>query len=165
MLLNDWATVASIISSLAVAISLVYLGIQIRQNAKHTRAGIYQGRIGRISDQQIALADADIAAALIQGNGGAVTSESVKQLQFQRLMAAHFYGWQDTFFQYQYGLIDEDLFQQMRAAVARSLTQPGCRAEWQSIRVPGTKFTKFVDDILLGVTEAVSDTSKRSQGM
>jgi hypothetical protein len=154
MQLNDWATIASIISSLAVAVSLIYLGVQIRQNTKHTRAAIYQGRIGRISDQQIALADADIVAALIGGNGGVVTPETVKQFQFQRLMNAHFYGWQDTYFQYQHRLIDDDLFQQMRLAVSRALRQPGYRAEWANIRVPGTKFTKFVDDILATVAVA-----------
>jgi hypothetical protein len=154
MLLNDWATIAGIISSLAVAVSLIYLGIQIRQNTKHTRAAIYQGRIGRISDQQIALADADIVAALIQGNGGVVTPETVKQFQFQRLVNAHFYGWQDTYFQYQHRLIDEDLFQQMRAAMSRALRQPGFRAEWASIRQPGTKFTEFVDEIVATIGAA-----------
>ena len=148
MSLNDWAALASIFSSLAVAVSLGYLGLQIRQNTKHTRASINQGRIGRISDQQIALADADIVAALIKGNGGEATPEAIKQFQFERLMAAHFYGWQDSFSQYQNGLLDDDLFRQMRSTVARVLRQPGYRAEWAKIREPGTKFTKFVDDIL-----------------
>lgn len=48
MNLSDVASVATIISSAAVALSLVYLGLQARQNTKHTRALIQAGRVDRL---------------------------------------------------------------------------------------------------------------------
>jgi len=44
MSLSDLAAIGSLISGVAVLISLIYLSQQIRQNTKHSRAIIQQGR-------------------------------------------------------------------------------------------------------------------------
>ena len=51
MSLSDLAAIGSLISGVAVLISLIYLARQMRQNTKHTRALIQQGRVERISNQ------------------------------------------------------------------------------------------------------------------
>jgi hypothetical protein len=44
MSLSDLASISNLVSSVAVLASLVYLAQQIRQNTKHTRTLIQQGR-------------------------------------------------------------------------------------------------------------------------
>ena len=44
MSLSDLAAIATVISGLAVLGSMIYLAQQTRQNSKHTRALIQQGR-------------------------------------------------------------------------------------------------------------------------
>lgn len=90
MTLSDLAALGSFVSGVAVLISLVFLYFQLRQvnaqvlqNSKHTQALIWQGASNRGAAQMVAMADADLCAAYLAGNGKAVTPEAIKQRQFQ----------------------------------------------------------------------------------
>lgn len=148
MTLSDFATFSTAISGFAVTASLIYLALQTHQSVKHTRALIHQGRIARIGELAMESADADVTSAIIIATGGTPTPEEVKRRQFNAFCAASFYGWQDSFSQHRKGLLDEDIFIQMRAALVRALSLPAVHAEWQNLRVPGTKFAAFVDEII-----------------
>jgi hypothetical protein len=152
--LSDFATFSTAISGFAVTASLIYLALQTHQNTKHTRALINQGRIDRIADTRLAAANPEIAAAIIIADGGAPTPERIKQEQFSAYCNATFYGWQDSFSQHHRGLLDDDIYSQMREAVVKALAQPGYRAEWEKIRVPGTRFAGFVDGIIATLPSA-----------
>jgi hypothetical protein len=82
MTLSDLASVASILSSAAVAVSLVYLGVQAHQNAKHTRALIQSSRVDRLMAQMIGFSDADKCAAYLVGNGREPTAQAIQERQF-----------------------------------------------------------------------------------
>jgi hypothetical protein len=149
MTLSDFATFSTAISGLAVTASLIYLALQTHQNAKHTKALIHQGRIGAIRELAMTAADTDIASAILFASGKPSTPEEVKRFKFANYCAARFYGWQDTFSQRQTGLLDEDIFLQMRTGLAMAMSEPAFRAQWESnIRVPGTRFAAFVDDVI-----------------
>lgn len=46
-------------------------------------------------------------------------------------------------------MLGEDLLAQMRYGVATAMREPTFRAQWESnIRVPGTKFAVFVDEVI-----------------
>ena len=149
MSLSDLATFSTALSGLAVTASLIYLALQTHQNSKHTRALIHQGRIAGIRDLAVAATNTDLAAAIVSASGVEPTQELVRRAQFRFYCAASFYGWQDSFSQHEGGLLDEDIFRQMRTAVVTALGHPAMRAEWNDvIRVPGTKFAAFVDGII-----------------
>lgn len=148
MTLADFASLSTAISGIAVTVSLIYLALQVHQNTKHTRALIHQGRIARIGELVMASAEPSMAAAIVASTTGSATPDDVRRHQFRAYCAASFYGWQDSFAQHRIGLIDEDIFMQMKAAVAAALSVPAIRAEWETrIRVPGTAFAAFVDGI------------------
>jgi len=48
--LSDWASIAEIISGVAVVVTLIFLVIGIRENTAVTRASMYQNSIGQIVD-------------------------------------------------------------------------------------------------------------------
>lgn len=149
MTLSDFATFSTAISGLAVTASLIYLALQTHQNVKHTRALIHQGRIAGIRELVLAAADTDLAAAILFARGQGATPQDVKQFQFASFCTASFYGWQDSYSQHRVGLLDEDIYMQMRSAVASAMSFPAARAYWETtIRVPGTKFAAFVDEII-----------------
>lgn len=149
MTLSDFATFSTAISGLAVTASLIYLALQTHQNAKHTRALIHQGRIAGIRELVLTAAAPDMASAILIARGESAAPEDVKRMQFGAFCAASFYGWQDSFSQHRMGLLDEDIYLQMRSAVAAAMRYPAFRAQWEtSIRVPGTKFAAFVDEII-----------------
>ena len=83
MPLSDLASIGSVFSSLAIAVSLIYLGIQTHQAAKHTRALISQGHEGLLSNDQLS----DLGAAV-----GAVLRRPGSHQFWERWKAAHAFG-------------------------------------------------------------------------
>ena len=146
MSLSEISTVASIVSSFAVAVSLIYLALQTHQNAKHSQALVNQGRLALVANLSLKATDADVAAAL---SGGAPTEENIRQAQFRYWIAAANVGWMDSFAQHERGLLDDDVYRTFKRTLAGILGQPQARAIWEnSLRVPGTKYAAFVDDII-----------------
>ena len=103
MSLSDLAALGGFVSGLGVLVSLVFLYFQLRQlnfqarqNARHTRALIFQGGAARASSQMLTMADTDLVAASIIGNGGVVTPEAIKARQFRLLWHAHYITWTTT---------------------------------------------------------------------
>lgn len=165
MTISELATFSTAISGLAVTASVIYLAIQTHQATKHTKALIKQGRVNRLSEQSLAGTDADVATAIILANGSEATPDAIKRLQFSMYCFGIFYGFQDSFSQYQAGLLDDDMFLQLKAVLSRVLAQKGYRAEWGNVRVNGTKFASFVDAIISTLPETTesrtfSSTSK-----
>lgn len=162
MSLADLAIIASIVSSLAVAASLVYLGLQTHQNIKHTRALIEQARINRIIAQYLAMADESVVAAHIAGNGGAVTPEEIKRRQFWLECSAQRFSWQDAFFQKTQGLISDETFAASRAFFVERLKQePGLCAYFQQHSSSGipTKFETFVKTLLADALSPITPSA------
>lgn len=151
MTISDLATFSTALSGLAVTASVIYLAVQTHQATKHTKALIRQGRVSRLSEQSLAATQPYLATAIILANGGDATPEAIQRMQFSRYCLGLFYGFQDSFSQYHDGLLDEDMFVQLKAVLSQTLNQKGFLAEWQNVRVPGTKFAAFVDKIAAGL--------------
>src|ERR1700759_2337798 len=116
MSLSDIAAIGSIVSSLAVAVSIFYLGVQTHQAAKHTRAQISQGRASRQTDFLAAFSDADKVAAMVEVTTGTPPTPAViKQRQTRMFFQGCFAGWLDIFEQHEMGLLSTDQFADLRA--------------------------------------------------
>ena len=151
MSLSDLASVGSFVSGAAVLISLIYLSVQVKQSSRHTRALIIQGRAARITGQYLTLASSDLVSAWIVANGAAPTPEAVWRRQFALQCMATDYSWEDTFCQYEVGLLGEDQFGDFRAKLKMLLRDPGLRSYFsqRSISKDGpTTFHRFVDELL-----------------
>ena len=127
MTLSDLASIGSFVSGIAVLASLIYVSLQVKQNSKHTRALILQGRAARITSQYLTLANAELSSAWIAASGVTPTPEMVRRRQFLLQGMATDYSWEDTFCQHEAGLLGEDQFGDFRAKLAVLLQDPGLR--------------------------------------
>ena len=128
MSLSDISAVSSSISGIAVLVSLVYLALQTRQNSKHTRALIQQGRVERIVNASLMMAEPELVAAWIVGNDTEATPEAVKQLQFTLQCRVYLNSWDDSVTQYHQGLVSEEQFNRFCGQVSSLVaTSPGLR--------------------------------------
>ena len=147
MNLSDVASVASIVSSAAVALSLIYLGLQAHQNAKHTRALIQAGRVDRLMAQVIGYSDADKCAAYLVGNGQAATAEAIQQRQFMLQCLGQVGVMLDVFTQHGEGLLNDEQFNGVCATYRVWLREPGFRQFLENFRTAGNaaqpKFSAF----------------------
>jgi hypothetical protein len=132
MTLSDLASIGSLVSGIAVLVSLVYLAIQVRQAEKNQRAALNQGYITRVADYLRWYADSpinELRARVIAGDT-AFTAEELLRLQLAfrvTLLSA-----QDAYLQHKAGLLDEmTLDNSMRNVRNGWLNQPVYRALWQ----------------------------------
>lgn len=163
MSLSDLASVASILSSLAVAISLIYLALQVHQNTKHARAAIQQNRVDRLTASAYAIAESDLAAAFLKGVGRDPTADAVKAFQFTSMLNAQALAWMDTFTQHDDGLLNDDQFASHRASLKQQLSFGAVRKFWKDWKAQRpdchTKFKAFVDEIAAQAERTAATTS------
>jgi hypothetical protein len=131
MSLADWASIGSLISSIAVLISLIYLAIQVRQAERNQQASIRQGRATRLVDIILAAGDPSYAEALAKGTAGTGGITRAEFGQFTAVYGALLASAEDTFLQHREGLLGEAMFASFRESWRQTLAQPGVRALWK----------------------------------
>lgn len=158
MSLADLASIASVISSLAVLISLAYVGYQIRQNTKHTRALIQSARVDRLMNQLVGFSDADKCAAYLAGNGQEPTAASVRERQFYMQCLAQVATISEVFTQHEDGLLSDEQFVAVRETYKIWLRQPGFRqvvkTMMQTSFSTSSKVKAFIESLLNETADA-----------
>jgi len=135
MSLSDVASIGSIVSSVAVVVSLAYLGFQIRQNTLHQRASMQQGRAARVVELISRTAETDIAAAMLRGRVADPDMEPVQLEQFLRVLTAIFLNFEDGYLLQQSGMLDSASAKgDVEALKGHIFAQPGYRIAWQMLR-------------------------------
>ena len=160
MPISDLASIGSILSSIAVAVSLVYLGLQAHQNAKHTRALIQSARVDRLMNQMIGFSDAGKCAAYLVGNGKEPTLQAIQERQFFMQCLAQTGVMLDVFTQHQSGLLNAEQFNGVCGTYRVWLREPGFRklmiernAAFREVQ-PG--FVAFVETLMKDETHLSS---------
>jgi hypothetical protein len=128
MSLSDLAALGNLVGGVAVLVSLAYLSVQVRQNTKHMRALMFQGRAARINDHLTAMLQPDACAAYIAGNDQTPTPDAIRRRQFYLQCSGYFVGWEDSYLQHREGLMGAEEFARFRDGLAAILARdPGLR--------------------------------------
>ena len=98
MTLSDLASIGTFVSAVAVVVSLVYLGSQIRQARVHQQAAIRSERASRLVAMNIASQEPSIAVAIAKGVIGSDDISGTQYAQFAHFCRASFYNAEDTYF-------------------------------------------------------------------
>ena len=149
MSLVDLASIGSFVSGVAVLVSLIYLGLQVRQAKLHQQAAIRQGRADRIVTMCFHGGDPSIADAIAKGYAGAEDITATQLTQYHYLCRGLFYHFEEEFFQHKEGLANDAYYASFLAGTARILCEPGLRVQWRQQRdgfVP--EFVAFMDKLL-----------------
>jgi hypothetical protein len=151
MSLSEIASIASAVSGLAATVSLIYVGIQIRQSVRHTMAQIHQGTAARTTTILLGRMNADTVAAWIEGNGGTPTPELIRERQFEDQCGLAMIAMEDYFSQHELGLLSAEHFSRGSETFRHRLKEPGLRAYWLRQRVimakAAPKYCAFIDSL------------------
>ncbi len=147
MTLVDLANIGQIIGSLSVIASLIFVGLQIRQNTKATRATALQMNADYWLNYFTLLANKEFNDVYSKGALGRVEMEGGQFGQFFFLCRATFMGCENQHHQYLSGLLDDDAYKGYEATIREQIAAfPGVRAMWQLVKhTYGTEFVKFLD--------------------
>ncbi len=155
MTLADLSSIASMISGLAVLVSLVYLGLQTRQNIRHTRGLIQRGRADLTVENTRSWADGLMACV-----AGAPDVTEKDLMRFSLMTRAAFLYWEDGYLQNRQGLLTGEAFESFEAQIRANLPVPGIRAAWNLHRRSfSSGLQKYIDGII-AQTPAVSMVSR-----
>ena len=139
-------------------VSLIYLAQQTRQNSKHTRALIHQGRASRFAGVLIHMSSFELPEgweSCMQGRPN--VDQNVLIQKFLVIFRLYMVNGEDTYLQYRDGLLDEDAFATFVNGNRNLMRSQGYRMAWQITRsMYGEKYRAFMDKT---VSEAEAETS------
>jgi hypothetical protein len=130
MSLTDLASIGSLVSGLAVLVSLVYLAQQTRQNVRNSQALIQQGRAARIADTALRVAELRASDGLDKCFNGSLDVSAKDVARFLYICRAVFISAEDSFFQHEQGLLDDVAFASFVNSVKSGMAAPGIAAGW-----------------------------------
>lgn len=131
--MSFYASLAEIISALAVVASLIFVGIQIRQNTRATQASMRQSIADNDIDYLITFLDNSILA---HANAKSIAGDSLSPVEWEQLVAqqhVNFRVFENAHYQYQNGLLDDEVWQRYRVIIELLLTSDSAARElWSS---------------------------------
>jgi hypothetical protein len=164
MSLSDLASLATLASGIAVLASLFYLAQQIRQNTKHSRALIQQGRAARVTETALRLAELRADDEALENCFSGDPDADPKALgRFFSVCRALFVSAEDSFYHHREGLMDEQTFASFEASMQGLMSRtPGVAAGWLLTRDSyEPDFRAYMDRVLGSITPE-SDAALRT---
>jgi len=150
--LSEWANLAEVVGAAAVVVSLIFVGVQVRENTEEIRATNRQQLVGRAHEATKSFAldpGLSIILAKVENSESLTDAEAI---QYGYLIRAVLYDIQEAFILNREGRLD-DAYWATRAAVARSyMIQPLAQQIYARDRAQGTlipDFTDWVDQSVL----------------
>src|SRR5579863_8644795 len=149
MTLSDLASIGSLVSGVAVLISLLYLALQIRQAEKNQRALMNQGAVARSVGSLALGAQPDLGDLLARATGGETEFSSGEAYQLHMMLRISLLSLQDNFVQHRAGLVDQITYDNLQVASRTMLSRAVFRAIWNDTRLSfAPELRKLVDSII-----------------
>jgi hypothetical protein len=150
MPLDQLANIAEIVAAALVIVSLIYVGVQIRQNTAATHAATgqawfntFDGHVGLINSSPT------LADILHRGATGLSNIKDSEIIQFGAYLDQSFTSFEIFYFQRKAGTLGARLWSIQRQAIAALLMQPGQQQWWETRRHWYDKeFQEFVNQVI-----------------
>ena len=148
--LADAATIAGIVSSAALTISLIYVALQVRQAEKNQRGLMQQGRANRLDALLLNMAEPQLATVWLKGSQTPADFSALELEQFLLICRAVFLSAEDSFLQHKAGLLDDAAFRSFSlGARGQLMGSLGARAAWRLLAHQfGPEFVAFMEEQL-----------------
>jgi hypothetical protein len=159
----DLASVGSFVSGIAVLISLIYLGLQVRQAKLHQQAAIRQGRADRIVMMCFQGGDPSVADAVRKGYAGDSDITETQLTQYHYICRGFFYHCEEEFFQHKEGLANDAYYASFLAGTKLMFCEPGLRVQWKQQRTGFLPEFVAVMDKLLAESEPLAHSDRLAQ--
>lgn len=143
--------IGEIVGALGVILSVLYLAIQIRKDARARVAETSHSVAARAGAvQQILSENRELAAAWRKGLRGDTESlDEADVTQFEAFLSVITRSYDDAFYQYREGLIEERVWLAWARSIPDVVRSPGYAAWWQSRKHwYSDEFQSFVDELL-----------------
>jgi hypothetical protein len=109
--LAEWSTIADIAAAVAVVVSLLFVGLQVRDNTEALRSRNERALVDALESLELSrVTDAGFAELMLRAETGGALSD-VDRSRVQALAYLYLDNWEQAFHDRQKGLIDADIWQ------------------------------------------------------
>ena len=127
--------VAELLGALGVIASLLYVGLQIRENSRVVQASTSQAVADSAQARLLAVAQSlSLASTLAKLAEAPAELSPAELLQANYLRTASFKGFENQFFQFRRGLLTEDTWRGYQFFLLANLRAPDVRQWWGQAR-------------------------------
>lgn len=147
--LTDLASIGTLISSVAVLISLIYVALQVKVTEKNQRALINQGVLTRTVDMVKWNAEPHISGLVTRIFSGETdfTAEEINRVRL--IMRVRLSNFQDAYLQRHLHLSDEITYENAFIGIKILMAQPVFRSMWKRHRDSyASELVELVDQII-----------------
>ena len=148
MSLEDWSAIAQIASGIAVIASLIFVGIQIRQNTLATRAQIRENIMSDWTSMgQLLMTNPRVFAIGLSGSDDDYNSLSdTDKITFMTQALVIFKHYENMFLQYDAGFLSKENWDAWSTHAVMYFNQRGIQNWWRARRIAFTpKFREFLE--------------------
>lgn len=153
------AAIAGAVAAIAVALTVVYLAIQVRRNTLATHSQTYYLATSALAEAA-ALIGTDPQITRIYRIGLTKPDELTENefMQFSLIGISQFRRYENLYFQYRAGLVDEDFWAGHRENILWFFHRPGMQAWWKDKRLAFSKsFREFLEGSKAGDLQSPTD--------
>jgi hypothetical protein len=150
MTIQDWGALGELIGGIAIIISLIYVGLQIRQNTNatkmssaHSYLDTQNGYVGLINQS------GTLAEILSKGASDLNNLQGGEVIQFSAFHDQSFSSFQTFYIEWQDGVLDNRLWEFYRHAMADLLSHSGVQIWWSNRKHwYDDEFQSYVEDTM-----------------
>jgi hypothetical protein len=155
------AAISSLIASISVTLTVVYLAIQVKRSTRATYSQTYQFATQALGEMAAIVGSSKETARIF--TVGMATPDKLDEYEFNQfayLGISLFRRYENVFFQYQSGMIDDDFWIGHRDNLLWFYHRPGTQRWWQARRLTFSEsFREFLEST--SAREVNSPTTRR----
>jgi hypothetical protein len=149
--LSDWASIAEVAGAIAVVLSLLYVGVQVKANTDEIRAANRQAFVNRslLATGNIATST-ELATAFAKIAVGAPLTPT-ETIQYQYFVRGLLYDIQESFLVHREGRLDDDYWETRAAIVLAYMAQPAAHEVYlrdKSLGVLDGDYVNWLDQVI-----------------
>jgi len=130
--LTECAQVAEVVAAIAVVISLIYVGIGLRDNTAAVRSASVQAITATSQNGLIAEStNADLSRLRRVGDDDPSSLDVDERYRYYTLYRQIWISFQNVYFQRDLGTVGADLWATYQRIICSQFTRPGVRATWE----------------------------------
>ena len=139
--------VSNIIGTIAVALTVFYLALQVRASTKATYSQTYQTAVAALGDMAAIVGETKEKSKLYaDGMADPDLLDDDEYLQFAYLGISLFRKYENAFFQYRSGMIDDEFWDGHRDNLLWFFHRPGTQRWWKERRLGFSKaFREYLE--------------------
>ena len=123
--------IGEVVGALLVVGSLLFVGFQIRQSVRETRAASMNNIMSGWCDWYQRLSeDAELSEIVQKGAEDMSSLTDLERFRFVVLLTGNFRAWHNAWYQWRLGVYDAESWESQMRTIMGFLSMPGARAVW-----------------------------------